>query len=498
MNPPESQKHLLSKSTFIRGLQCPKSLWLYKHHYKLRDKISLRQESIFVQGTNIGLLARQLFDGGIDASPPDNFNYLQSVNDTYKYINEEQEVIYEAAFQYNQVLAAIDLLVKSANKWYAFEVKSTTSVKKEHLIDAALQYYIITNSGIELSDFFIIHLNRKYKRNGDLNIHSLFTEKSVLSEILNLQTFIKETIRQLLNSSISELMPSIGIGSQCYQPYPCDFIGTCWKQVPENSIFDLGGRGAFSIATELYKKGIKNFENLPEGLELDADQYKQIESYLSNKPIIEKEEISTFLNSATYPLHFLHIEEFSTAIPEFDDTCPYQHLPFQYSILVLQETGEIQTFNFISELGKDPRIQFYSSLKLNIHKIGSIVVYDANIMQVFKLLIAHIPEFANQLNEFTNRVVDVSIPIKNKSYNNASLKGVYEKSKVIASFAPQYKYENCKKNFGLDAGQIFINIPNQEDDKLKDQIKTKLIEYCNNEAEGIFIIWNGLKDLIIN
>ena len=27
----------LSKSTFIRGLQCEKSLYLYKHHYKLKD-----------------------------------------------------------------------------------------------------------------------------------------------------------------------------------------------------------------------------------------------------------------------------------------------------------------------------------------------------------------------------------------------------------------------------------------------------------------------------
>lgn len=29
----------LSKSTFIRGLQCEKSLYLYKHHYKLKDPI---------------------------------------------------------------------------------------------------------------------------------------------------------------------------------------------------------------------------------------------------------------------------------------------------------------------------------------------------------------------------------------------------------------------------------------------------------------------------
>lgn len=31
------RKYRLSKSTFIRGLQCEKSLYFYKHHYKIKD-----------------------------------------------------------------------------------------------------------------------------------------------------------------------------------------------------------------------------------------------------------------------------------------------------------------------------------------------------------------------------------------------------------------------------------------------------------------------------
>ena len=58
----------LSKSTFIRGLQCEKSLFLYKHHYKLKDPISPSLQSIFDQGTSIGLLAQELFPNGVDAS----------------------------------------------------------------------------------------------------------------------------------------------------------------------------------------------------------------------------------------------------------------------------------------------------------------------------------------------------------------------------------------------------------------------------------------------
>ena len=57
----------LSKSTFIRGLQ-EKSLYLYKHHYKLKDPIPTSLQAVFDQGT-ILILAQELFPNGVDASP---------------------------------------------------------------------------------------------------------------------------------------------------------------------------------------------------------------------------------------------------------------------------------------------------------------------------------------------------------------------------------------------------------------------------------------------
>jgi hypothetical protein len=33
--------HLLSRSTYMRGKQCPKALWLYKHRPELRPPVSV-------------------------------------------------------------------------------------------------------------------------------------------------------------------------------------------------------------------------------------------------------------------------------------------------------------------------------------------------------------------------------------------------------------------------------------------------------------------------
>ena len=78
---------MLSKSTFIRGLQCDKSLYLYKHHYRLKDPISEALLGVFDQGTNIGILAQELFPDGTDASPENHLKIDDSVRKTLDFIN---------------------------------------------------------------------------------------------------------------------------------------------------------------------------------------------------------------------------------------------------------------------------------------------------------------------------------------------------------------------------------------------------------------------------
>lgn len=58
----------LSKSLFVRGLQCHKSLYLHKYHPELKKEISSEQESLFESGKDVGLLAQHLFPGGVEIS----------------------------------------------------------------------------------------------------------------------------------------------------------------------------------------------------------------------------------------------------------------------------------------------------------------------------------------------------------------------------------------------------------------------------------------------
>ncbi len=52
--------YALSKSSFLKGIQCQKQLYLYKHHYDWQDPISEQQQAIFSRGTDVGKLAQKL------------------------------------------------------------------------------------------------------------------------------------------------------------------------------------------------------------------------------------------------------------------------------------------------------------------------------------------------------------------------------------------------------------------------------------------------------
>ena len=202
----------LSKSTFIKGLQCEKALYLHKHHYKLKDSISNSLQAIFDQGTYIGLLAQELFPNGVDASPEHYFKMHDSIGKTLDFIKKEETIIYEATFQFNDVLAALDILVKHDEGWKAYEVKSSTSVSETNLKDAAIQYYTIKNSGIDLKDISIVYINNQYIKDGELDIHQLFTIESVYDQVLDFLPRIPNELRRLKYIIEATEVPQIDIG----------------------------------------------------------------------------------------------------------------------------------------------------------------------------------------------------------------------------------------------------------------------------------------------
>ncbi len=109
--------------------------------------------------------------------------------------------------------------------------KSSTRVSDTYLTDAAIQYYVITNSGLPLADISIVYIDNQYIREEELNLHSLFKISSVKERILEVQPLLSEQIKEMKATIFGGQVPYKELGKHCYTPYPCDYLGYCWGRL---------------------------------------------------------------------------------------------------------------------------------------------------------------------------------------------------------------------------------------------------------------------------
>ncbi|MDU8886308.1 DUF2779 domain-containing protein [Yeosuana sp. MJ-SS3] len=476
----------LSKSTYIRGLQCEKSLYLYKHFYHLKDPIDPQLQAIFDQGHEVGILAQKLFPNGVDASPESYYNMRESVIKTKSFIDNGESVIYEATFEFDGVIAALDILVKDNEGWKAYEVKSSTSVSETYLNDAAIQYYTIINSGVELMDISIVYINNQYVKNGGIDVHELFTITSVYDEVQQLLPNIPNKIEQFKNVIGNNSVPKIDIGEHCSKPYGCDFRGHCWKHVPEYSVFDISNLGT-NKKFDLYNNGIVTFNQIDlENNPLNQNQFLQVVSELNQSSYIDYENISHFLRDLKYPLYFLDFETIGTAIPIYDGSRPYQQLPFQYSLHIQHiKDGDLTHYEYLAKptTNEDPRIDFVKKLVNDCGDSGDIIVYNIG-FEKGKLndLMALYPQFSSEISNIIDRLKDLMIPFKNKWYYTPAMKGSYSIKSVLPALVPELSYQDLEIKEGGTASNLFLQIVKGEFNGDIDKTKKELLEYCKMDT----------------
>lgn len=224
--------HILSKSTYIKGEQCEKALFLFKNRPFLRDKLSMEQRAKFKRGTDVGILAQQLFPGGINMTPGSPTQFSKKAAETLKNLtNPAINVMYEAVFQYDDTLIMLDIIVRDGDKWRAIEVKSSLSISQTYMKDAALQYYVLKGCEVPLSDIQLMYINADYVKNGDLDLSQLFVFQSVKDYAEQYQDVIAKNIAHFKDIIKQPHSPKIPIGDQCDTPYRCEFHGHCWKDV---------------------------------------------------------------------------------------------------------------------------------------------------------------------------------------------------------------------------------------------------------------------------
>ncbi len=370
------EKHILSKSTFIKGEQCLKALYLYKKRYFLRDKMPAERIATFTRGTRVGEMARMLFPGGIDCGARSPRQYAKAAEKTAKAVSDGVSVIYEACFLKHNTLVFLDILVKKDDGWHAYEVKSSLALSETYFKDAALQNYVIRESGLALKSFNLVHINADYVMEGDIDLHKAFVIQDVTDVVSSGYRDIGEKIKRQIEILDEAHSPKIEPGLHCRRPYDCDFIGFCWKNIPQKSVFALPSL-SFEEKWDIYKKAGNDFERCVELLGENEIAKKQATAMWRNKTVIDKERLSDFLSAGDADKVFLKLLTFAPAIPLFENTKPYSHHIYGF-IMERFDSGNKLTDSvlYISQNLESPHSETLTRLLSLLRNDDSIFYYD--------------------------------------------------------------------------------------------------------------------------
>ena len=228
--------HLLSKSKYIRGLQCERALWLDVHEPRLA-RYTAEQMRRFDRGRDFEYAFKSHFPDGIDLSAELKHNVDLYPARTAELLDKGDGVaLFEAGFLYDDVLVLADVVQQREDGTLdIYEVKSGTALSETYRRDAALQHYVISHCR-EVHSFSIVY-NGMDGENGingqdrpfaivDLTLDLAAEGDRIAANIAEMKTIVRATAE-----------PDTPTGQHCLTPYACPYQHHCQQGVRQLALF---------------------------------------------------------------------------------------------------------------------------------------------------------------------------------------------------------------------------------------------------------------------
>ena len=486
----------LSKTKYLDGLKCHKLLWYEYNRKEDLPGIDVATQAIMDQGTVVGKLAHTLFPGGIVLGR--DYDPTKQAVKSLK-AAKLRKPLFEAGFVHKQGYALADILNPvEKGAWNLIEVKSSSSVKDEHYNDVAFQKYVYEGAGLKIRKCYLMYINNQYVRKGAIEPKKLFASEDVTKQCDELIPEIEQNIADMLEIIVKDGMPKIKVGPHCDSPYPCPLEDICWDFLPpKDDIFCLysGTKKAY----ELMDRGILSINDIKEDVKLSDKQCIQVASHRSGEPHIDKKAIEEFLRELKYPLHFLDFETINPAIPVYNNTRPFEAIPFQYSLYIVKNKNSKPVHHsYLAPGDKDPRPEILKQLKDLLGNSGSIIAYNA----VFeKTTLRHAseayPKYQDWVAKLEDRIIDLLVPFRGFYYYHPGQAGSASLKNVLPVLTNS-SYDGMEIAGGSMASNEYYRVTfgKNIDEKDRNRIRAALEKYCDLDTKGMVEILVALEKMV--
>jgi len=488
-----TRKPYLSKSRVISAWQCPKKLYLEKHHPELAV-ISDQTESQFATGHEVGAVAQQLY--GTAESVEVAFDFKTMIQETRRLIEGGADFpIFEATFRYENVLVRVDVLLPDGDGWRVVEVKASTSVKDYHVLDCAIQEWVLRNSGLPVTSVALAHVNNQFVYRGNADYRGLLLEHDLSDEVRTVEPRVEDLVAAA-RDAVTGPMPLVAVGPQCSKPYECPFITTCWPTDAEYPVMGLGGSKA--KLGQYVAAGCRDIRDV-DAEEITAESQLRIHRVTCRGEPEILDGARRELSALDYPRYYLDFETIGPAVPIWPGTRPYANIPVQWSCHIDDGTGDgsvasLRHEEFLDLSGDPPMRALAENLVTCLGESGPVLMYTNYEQQVIENLMEMFPDLAVPLQKIVHRLFDLHPVVKNNYYHPDML-GSWSIKAVLPTINPLMDYsklEGIKEGTAASDGFLeaigagrFADPGKAPSAARKAELEEQLLRYCRFDTEAM-------------
>jgi len=488
----------LTKTDFKEYLICPKWLWVKKNKPELAvdGEVSLFLQKLINDGYEVEDFAQQLFPYGVELAGSSS----ELLSTTQELLGKKQ-TMFQATFETAEGLfAKVDVLAfdPETESWNLYEVKACSSIKTDlqhnHIKDVTFQTIVAEKVGVPINASYIIHINKEYRRNGEIDPEQLFVIEDVTSDVQENKDMVTKEIEEALACLLKDDI-SLEDCNCLYRSHGqrCDAFSVFNPSIPEYSVHHIvGGKKLRS----LIEADIFDVTEIPEDFDLTDIQREKVMLQKTQIPIIDKDAIKETISNLAFPLYFLDYETFGKPYPVLDGYSTNQQIVFQYSLHVMDENGDVQHFEYLGNDFETATIGLVESMKKNIGPVGSVIVWNESFEKGRnkELGIIH-PEYNDFLEDVNARIYDLMLIFK-KDYMHPDSFGSASIKKVLPVMVPELSYGSLEVQDGTMAMSEWERSVQPDLDKdTREQIRTNLLKYCELDTLAMVKIWEVLKNI---
>ena len=470
----------LSKSRLMSFLQCPKRLWLETHRPELAAPVDAATQARFDEGHDVGEIARQIYGRGSGTLVRSDEGTADAIRRTAILLGDESATpVFEAAFQREGLLVRTDVLERTPSGARLVEVKSSTSVKAEHLSDCAIQAWVLEASRARPGTVALAHVDSEFVYRGDGCYDGLLVEEDVTerakAQAERVPTWLAGAKRTLAGGE-----PDVPIGPHCRSPHDCPFMAHCWPAT-EYPLTDLPGVGR--QLTSLLARGCRDVRDVAIE-EIASPQQQRVWAAIRSGRASIDPGAAAELGVLPWPRYHLDFETVAFAVPIWAGTRPYEALPFQWSLHIEASPTANPEHVECLELGGDaPMRAVAARLVEAVGPTGPVFSYTDFEARCLATLAAFCPDLAPRLEAIASRLVDLHSIVR-RHYCHPAMHGSWSLKAVLPTIAPELDYARLDEiKDGGAAQRAFVEaIDPATSIARREEIRTRLTRYCAHDT----------------